>query len=420
MTEDQAADYDRLIEEAARTRTANYGLRKKLVDDKEQQAQVRAALIEDLLRVYNDPNNPYKGFAASRKRYRQLGHFPERIVEDFFGNHQEFLRAAGLADSRTTTRVRNKAANLHTHQGVANYAQEHVLKSVGMYDQTERLARKSTVDVVIGSDFHSAFVDPFAMRVFLDTIRLVDPEIVVLNGDVFDFPNISRHRHLPGHFHLNLNQEREQALNKIMRPVREAAPNATIYFVIGNHEYRLVNYLADAAPALADLPELRFDKFLSIHDLEMSLVCRSSFLAPTAGTRKQDMRENWIVLLDSYVATHGMAFGKFPADAELARYAKSGTSGHTHRPQIISANTLGTGPLTWMSTPMMASFSVGKDYVTGPSAWQMGFGVVSINPLKKLASPTLVIVHEDWAAFGGKEWIVTEAERLERAKSAEV
>lgn len=408
--EKMLADLERAMRKAEKERTSNRKLREKYRDDKRLQAKVRERLLADLRRVFEDVANPYRGYSASRQRYRKLGHFPEIMVEDFFGNHEEFQRAAGLRDSRETTKVRNKAAKLHTHQQIAAYAQQHVLKHAGLFDRTKKLSSSTDVQVVVGSDFHSWFVDPFALEVFLDTIKMVQPAIIILNGDVFDFPQISRHRQMPGHFHLNLHQEREFGKQEIIKRVREAAPDATIYYLIGNHEYRLVTYLADAAPRLAGLPELEFETFLGIREFELSLVCQSSFLAPTASARKLDKRDNWLKLFDCYVATHGTSCAKFAADVEMnGAFRMSGTSGHTHRPQIITSNSLGTGAISWMSTPMLAGFAVGRDYVSTPSNWNMGFGVVSINPKKQLVSQQLVIVHEDWATFGGRSWTPTPA-----------
>lgn len=419
-TDDRAkerAAFEKAVEAASKKREANRELREQYRSNKRLQASIRKDLIADLRRVYTDERNPYRGFSASRQRYRQLGYFPEIIVEDIFGNHEEFLRAADLKDSRTTTKVRNLAARLHTQQQIAEYAERHVLAHTGLYDRTRKLVGKDeNVDIVVGSDFHSWFVDPFALDVFIDTIEMVKPAIVILNGDVFDFPQISRHRQMPGHFHLNLHEERKFGQEQILRRVRNAAPDATIYFLIGNHEYRLVTYLADAAPRLAGLPELEFDTFLGIKDFELNLVCQSSFLAPTASARKLDKRDNWLKLFDCYVATHGTSCAKFAADVEMnGAFRMSGTSGHTHRPQLLTSNSLGTGAISWMSTPMMAGFAVGKDYVSTPSSWNMGFGVVSINPKLRLVSQQLVIVHEHWASFGGRTWKPT-AKALARRK----
>ena len=81
---------------------------------------------------------------------------------------------------------------------------------------------------------------------------------------------------------------------------------------------------------------------------------------------------------------------------------------------MITANALGTGPLSWMSTPMMASFAVGRDYVAEPSAWQMGFGVASVETRRRLVSQQLVTVHESWASFAGHSWEPTAKALKER------
>jgi len=411
----ELAAFQAAVEQAALLRDTNRALREQYRGDKEMQKTLREQLIADLQRVFQDKRNPYRGFAASRQRYRQLGHFPEIMVADFFGNHQEFLRAAGLHDSRETTKVRNKAAKLHTHQQIAKYAEDHVLAHCGLYDKTDSLKSSDSVRVLVGSDFHSWFVDPFALEVFLDVAKMVITPlgkrgVVVLNGDVFDFPQISRHRQMPGHFHLNLHEERRFGQEQILARVREACPQATIHYLIGNHEYRLVTYLADAAPQLAGLPELEFETFLGVHKYELNLICRSSFLAPTAKARKADVRENWLVLFDTWIATHGTSIAKVASMVELeGPFKMSGSSGHTHRPQIMTSNSLGTGTISWMSTPMLAGFAVGRDFVSTPSQWNMGFGIVTINPARKACSQELILIHEDWAAYGGREWTPSKA-----------
>lgn len=396
------ARFEKACQAAKERQEENRSLRESYTADKRKSARVRELLIADLKRVFEHPDNPFQGFAASRSRYRQLGHYPEVFVTDFFGQHEEFQRAANLRDTRNTSRTKHKIARLHTAMQIAEYAQQNVLRWANHYPKAK--GKRGHLEVVIGSDFHSYFVDPFALDVFIDVVKDVRPEIVVLNGDVFDFPQISRHRQLPGHFNLNIQTEIDFGREKIIRRVREAAPDAQIDLVVGNHEYRLVTYLADTAPALASLRTLQFDQLIGLHEFEVNLVCRSNFLAPSKGARKKEQAENWQVIGDCFVTTHGISCARFAAAEQMRRYQMSGTSGHTHRPQLVCDNSLGTGPLSWMSTPMMASFAVGKDYVAEPSAWNMGFGVVSILPGKRAVSQQLVTIHPEWASFAGRTW----------------
>jgi predicted phosphodiesterase len=392
------------LEAAQKHRTENFALLAKARKSEKLATQLKQSMVADLVRVSKIPR-PVLGPSSSRQRYRELGHYSAELIPFLFGNHSEYQRAAGLRDLRGTARVQNKAALLHTHQQVAAYAEREIKPWVGAFDRT---ARRSHLEVVVGSDFHSQFVSRFALRVFLDYLRWAQPDVVVLNGDLVDFPSISRHRQLPGHFHWNLQDEIDFARKEILAPARLACPKATILFVIGNHEYRLVNYLADTAPALASLRSLRFDDLFGLKELEIGLVCRSNFLAPYASQRAQELAENWHVIGDHYVVTHGTSISRIASAEQLKRFQKSGTSGHTHRPQVFCDNALGTGPLSWMSTPMMASHAVGRDYVPSPSQWQAGFGRAVIH--RGAVSQGLVIVHPTWAEASGRVWEATKAE----------
>ena len=396
--------------EAAKTaaeevRARHRSAQQELHGDPDGQRELRAALIEDLRRVYDHVDNPFRGFAASRKRYQELGHYDETLVHGFFGNHTEFLRAAGLADLRTTTKVRNRAARLHTHQRVAEFAEENVLRFADRF--LLAADKRDHLEILIASDLHSHYCDPFALEVFLDVCAMVQPDVVCINGDGVDFPAFSRHRDLPGHFHMTAWDECVW-LRELFGRLRSTCPGAQIDFVVGNHEYRLANYLADTAPALASFPSLSFDQIFGLDDYAINLVCRSSFLAPTASARSRDVRENWVVYGDSYVATHGTSCAKFAAQVQLERFKMSGTSGHTHRPQLFHDNAFGTGPLSWMSTPMMASPAVGSDYMPDPTRWNGGFGHASVYPSRGYVSQELVLVHPGWAAFAGRSWTPTD------------
>ena len=393
---------------AEKVRDKNTSIREKLRDDPAQQRKARAALIADLRRVYDHPDNPFRGFAASRKRYKELGHYDETLVHDFFGNHAEFLRAAGLADLRTTTKVRNRAARLHSHQRIAEFAEENVLRYTNRFQFASD--KRDHLEILIASDLHSHFCDPFGLEVFIDACAMVQPDIVCINGDGIDFPAFSRHRELPGHFHMTAWDECVW-LRELFGKIRSTCPSAQIDFVVGNHEYRLTNYLADTAPALASFPSLSFDQIFALGESEVNLVCRSSFLAPTMSARAKDIRENWVVYGDSYVATHGTSIAKFAAQQQLDRFKMSGTSGHTHRPQLFHDNSLGSGPLSWMSTPMMACAAVGSDYMPDPTRWNGGFGHAAVYPSRGYVSQEIVIVHPEWCCWVGRSWTPTDKAR---------
>lgn len=373
-------------------------------------------LAEDLKRVFNHPLNPFAGSSASRDRYRQLGHHSEALVTALFGNHEEFQRFAGLRDQRNTTRSRNKGARLHTEAMIAEFAQRQLSGLAGRFDYAKRL--DGWLSGVTVSDIHSHYCDPFAERVFFDCLRITQPDVVVVNGDLVDFPEISTHPHFPGHFGMSLEGEVVWAKRFLSR-IRLLLPGATIYFVIGNHEYRIIRYIADTARALHSLDPFDFDKHFGLTESEISLVCRSNFLAPTRKRKASDVQENWMCLRDVYYVTHGIRCGPGAATKEMQRYGASGTSGHTHTPAMVFGHTA-KGWTSWMTTPALANVAaVGRDYQHGPHNWTMGFGTFGISP-RGHVDQSLVIVGESDATFAGRTWKIEPKEKRARTKLVSV
>lgn len=397
-------------EEAADHREVNRKLRQEYRSNRQKREQIAKALIHDLKRVFEHPDNPYAGWAASRKRYRELGHFPEIIVTDLFGTHAEFERAAGLRDKRGTTKVKNLTARVHTEKEIREYAEECVMPSVGRWEQNYR-DRSGIKHVLVGSDFHSQFVDPLALRVWLDVAKMVQPDLVVMNGDVVDFPTVGRYSQMPGAGSLSLQDEINFARQHILGATRTACPDAAMTYHIGNHEHRLVRYLADTAPALADLDCLRWDNLFGIDDLNIEMVFGGNWLAPRQKDRNENLRKTFKVYYDCLAVTHGHSIAKNAMEAELRRFGVSGTSGHTHRPGVWTQPTLANPNLSWTSTGMMAGFAVGKDYVDGPSAWTMGFALFTVDPGAGIVIPQPITVYEDFASYAGHVWRPTEKEK---------
>jgi len=404
--DERLAAYEALKRAAAEKRKVNKTMRTKLRDDPAARDQLHKQMVADLLRVYNDPNNPYAGWAASRQRYRDLGHFPEILVTDLFGTHQEFLRAAGLVDSRGTSKVRLLTARLETERKIAEYAKEGIEPYYGLHD--DELARKMGVKKVMSvADIHGKWVDPFAWQVFLDSLVMVRPDVLVLNGDIADFPKVGRYTQMPGAGNLQLQEEIDYVRRVIFAKIRERH-QGIILWVIGNHEQRLVRYLADTAPALADLRCLRFDQLFGVADYDIQMVFGGNFLAPMQADRNKNLVRTHKVLFDCFVVTHGTALGPRASDAEIRYYGMSGTSGHTHRPSIFSQGTEIHPGLTWTNPGMMAHRACAKDYrEQRVNEWTNGFAVFTIHAELKRVVPELCIIHEDFASFCGKTWTPT-------------
>ena len=95
--------------------------------------------------------------------------------------------------------------------------------------------------------------DPVAMDYALTVIREEKPDIIALNGDNADLPEMSKYRLSPA-FSLTT-QATINYLTTLCAQLRDAAPHARIVWMEGNHEIRLTNYIIDNAKAAFGLKQ---------------------------------------------------------------------------------------------------------------------------------------------------------------------
>ena len=390
-------------------------VRKKARADGRYASDLRERMREDLRRVYEDPRNPYRRFAASRDRYRDLGHYPEPLVADLFGTHAEFLRSAGLKDSRTTNKARRAIANVEAERRISEYAKTNLTRHYGKWSKRRKDQRQQgkPLRVVGFSDLHSLYLDPFAWEVAKSVLKDVQPDLVVLNGDVVDFPKLGRYTQMPGVSNFNVWDEIVFTRNQIFKPIREIVGDGVpITWHIGNHDQRLIRYIADGAPALHDIPFLDFDKLFAVEEYGIELVFGGHFLAPSQKDRDNNIRKTYKVYYDTLAATHGhpdggRADGANAADRLLRRFGYSGFSGHTHKPMIYTMPTEINPHANWTCLGMMSSHAVAQNYNHDPTQYTMGFGVFEVLPASKIVSPNLALIFPDNAFFGGSHFTPT-------------
>ena len=89
--------------------------------------------------------------------------------------------------------------------------------------------------------------DEAAVDVALQVVALEDPDLVVVVGDGADFPELGKYRLSPA-----FQRTTQPTLNWVatfIARLRTAAPRAQIFWLAGNHEERLPNYIIDNAAA---------------------------------------------------------------------------------------------------------------------------------------------------------------------------
>lgn len=86
--------------------------------------------------------------------------------------------------------------------------------------------------VLVGSDFHIPFQDKDAVDCFIDKAIELQPEAIVINGDLLDFYRLSKFAKGEGR---NPMEEIIEA-QTILKILRTKCPNSKIFYPIGNHE----------------------------------------------------------------------------------------------------------------------------------------------------------------------------------------
>ena len=111
----------------------------------------------------------------------------------------------------------------------------------------KKWARKDAELVLVCSDVHVPYHDPFAWRAFLARLEDVKPDRLIINGDFADFLSVSLHE--DGSPAPDFAVEVEAVRAELAR-LHKIMGRRPIHYIEGNHEHRYVRYVAKKAPTL--------------------------------------------------------------------------------------------------------------------------------------------------------------------------
>lgn len=231
--------------------------------------------------------------------------------------------------------------------------------------------------ICIVSDLQIPFHDSKAVYNLIDFIRRYKPDRVVSIGDELDMPQISRWtRGTAGEYAGSLGRDRDVAV-KLIEKLRITD------IIRSNHTDRLFTYIANQAPGLYGIPELKLENFLRLPELGITYWKKPMPIAP-----------NW-------VAVHGdhgriLQVAGQTALKQAQSHGKSVVCGHTHRLGISSVTEASGGVigriLTGFEVGNLMKFSSAA-YTHGSANWQQGFGMLYVDG--KNVTPVAVPVAKD-------------------------
>ena len=122
---------------------------------------------------------------------------------------------------------------------------------------------KSISKVLLLSDIHFPYHDVKALETALKYGKKEGIDAIFINGDMIDFYQLSFHEKDPRV--TDIAEELEMARN-FFALLQKEFPKVLVYYIPGNHEYRMERYLRVKAPELLDMQEFKIDALLRVRE----------------------------------------------------------------------------------------------------------------------------------------------------------
>lgn len=246
---------------------------------------------------------------------------------------------------------------------------------------------------VVLPDEQWPFADHAAIDVAEQLVAYVEQtegvDDLVWLGDNLDFPEVSRHRTAPSL--LGSMQEGIDGYYRHMARTRAIASGSRAFWLLGNHEQRLTNWLVENSPSLLGLR--RADAKDEDPVMSVEYLCRTKEIGVQV---VGPYPEGVVWLTDSLRIEHGRFTGPHPEQKYLQEVEASTIYGHTHR-AVLAYREIDRGPRGLRSyfagspgclcrldgklpSTKTGISSVGKPGQRHAETWQQGVMVVRFDP----------------------------------------
>lgn len=323
----------------------------------------------------------------SRNYFRCNSNIAESGWNQYFGTFEEFKKQAGV---KLTRHARRMETDIAKHASLENYRQMTVDKQ-GFEDKYLKPDNKRFQTVLVGSDVHDIECDPFWRFLFIQTAKRVQPEKIVINGDLFDLPEFGRFTVDPREWDV---VGRIKWCHTFLKDLRNAAPNSELILIEGNHEYRLLRHLSEATPAmkavLSDLHEMTVEELLGLDQYEVNYVAPADLGTFTQADMRAELKRNWLCLYECLIAHHF---------SEGSNFGMPGWNGHHHSHVVNSYYSPVFGSYEWHQ---LGSGHKREASYTNGEKWGNGFLLVHVDTHSKNSQFEYIDTTNDHVVIGGK------------------
>lgn len=274
---------------------------------------------------------------------------------DLYVPYAEALAALGLTEGQLKGRAaRGSIARRRGARGEWLYDVRGSERRKPKMDTPRAVAPVSTIVGLF--DVHVPHHDRPTWRVALEVIRDIQPDEIVIGGDFLDVESMSAYAD-GGKVQLS---DEVAAGRRAIRALRDAAGDAKITYIEGNHESRPRRLAAQRLSQVADL--LSIDQLLGLSEQGID------WLPEGRSLQRGHLR-----------FIHGYFCGEHHSKQHLERYNWPGVVyGHTHRPQFYTRADGDNRIRAAWGMPCMEK--IDPSWLRGkPSGWVNGFGVIYID-----------------------------------------
>lgn len=191
--------------------------------------------------------------------------------------------------------------------------------------------------ILIINDLHFPYQNNEAIILALDYGKKKKVDCILINGDLMDQANISRHQR---DWRARSIAEEFEAVRVFLKSLRSHFPKCKIVYKHGNHDERWEKYLYNKAPEIFDVNDFQLEILLKLGELKIETV-----------KDKRPIKMGKLIALHGHELAGGGAGGVNPSRATFLKTLDSVIVGHYHKTsqhtettmsgEVISVNSTG-------------------------------------------------------------------------------
>lgn len=330
---------------------------------------------------------------VNRRVFENMTGVKRSVVDRLFGTFSAYREVAEIAPSQKQKQKNNHIAKHVRNDKLRNLSEERLAWGK---DYVKPGSNSRWKTVLIGTDFHDVECDPFVLRVFLDTIKRIGPDAVVLGGDLFDIPEFGKYTVDPREW--DAAGRIQFALDHIVKPIREAAGDkAQIDLIEGNHEARLLNHMCDDSPAMMDVLSkihgMSMRDIFGLDKYEVNYIAKSDLHGWSKADQNKNVSKNFEIYYDSFMFCH------FPE--QRMKSGMPGMHGHHHKHIAWSHYNQTFGSYEWHQ---LGGFHYRDASYADGTIWSNGFMIAHVDTKTKKTVFEYVDI-KDFCCVGGEYYV---------------